>query len=504
MQNKYSLLAPVFLLLLGWGIRTTHALSTPERLLYEGRLLDSSGTAVATAVQFRFSLWSSADRVTTDTTTGGLINTSVTTYGGWFEEQTVTPSSNGIVSVQLGKSTALPTIDSTQHKYLQVEVKNVGDADTAYQLLDPTGDDGADTDDRKFIGSVPYAKNTERVGNRAVGTASGDILTFGSGGIIQALSGLNLASVLEFQESTTVSGHIIPIAHDTYDLGTSAVRWRDVYIAPGSLHIGAEGAEAIISYSSGALIFDTDGDGNSDISFASGSSTFSVSGPLSGASLTVTGNATFLSGVTLNTVTYLFPGADGSSSGFVLMTDSQGNLSWSLVGTGSLQARTRRIAVPISTATITPDGSFNTVNVFAVSETGSTSAIHHYSLVQSSLGQLQDIDLRFKVLLPDDFVAFSPGQNHLSFFYRNTGSDDTDSKFDILVEDDDGDDAFNALDGQKLFSTSWAEYLDEFDQGAFDPVAAEHIYITVKAFTSFDGTEQSALAGEIILTYTAQ
>jgi len=311
MQNKYSLLAPVLLLLLGLGIRTTHALSTPERLLYEGRLLDSSGNAVTTAVQFRFSLWSSADRVTTDTTTGGLINTSVTTYGGWFEEQTVTPGGNGIVSIQLGNSTALPTINFTQHKYLQIEVKNVGDLDTAYQLLDPTGDDGADTDDRKFIGSVPYAKNTERVADRAVGTGSGDILTFGSGGIIQALNGLNLASVLEFQASTTISGHLIPIAHDTYDLGTSAVRWRNVYVAPGSLHIGTEGAEAIIQYSSGALIFDTDGDGSSDISFASGSSTFSVSGPLSGASLTVTGNARFLSGVTLNSVTYLFPGVDG-------------------------------------------------------------------------------------------------------------------------------------------------------------------------------------------------
>ncbi|HXV27064.1 MAG TPA: hypothetical protein VD862_03530, partial [Candidatus Paceibacterota bacterium] len=42
--------------------------------------------------------------------------------------------------------------------------------------------------------------------------------------------------------------HLIPAADDTYDLGTTALRWRDQYIAPGSLHIGVDGDEASISY----------------------------------------------------------------------------------------------------------------------------------------------------------------------------------------------------------------------------------------------------------------
>ena len=98
--------------------------------------------------------------------------------------QTITPSSNGIISAQLGNGTALPTLDANVHKYLQVEVKSVGQPDTSYTLLDPTSDSGADDNDRKAMASVAYAQNAESVGSRTIGSASGNILILGPNGRI--------------------------------------------------------------------------------------------------------------------------------------------------------------------------------------------------------------------------------------------------------------------------------------------------------------------------------
>ena len=177
------------------GIPRVSAETTPSYLLYEGRVLDGDGNPVTSAVVLRFSFWKSADWVSGDTTGAGAINTSAAQYGGWYEVQTVTPSSNGIVSIQLGSSTSLPTLDFAQHKYLQVEIKTVGAADTSYVVLDPTGDNTADTIDRKFIGSVAYAENAESVGNRTVGTSSGNIVILGPDGRVttaQMGSGTNV------------------------------------------------------------------------------------------------------------------------------------------------------------------------------------------------------------------------------------------------------------------------------------------------------------------------
>jgi hypothetical protein len=161
------------------------AATVPSNLVYEGRILDSSRNPVTSAVVLRFSLWKSEDWTSGDAS-GGAVNTSASNYGGWYEVQTVTPNSSGILSAQLGSNTALPTLDFSQHKYLQVEVKSVGQPDTSFVLLDPTGDSGSDSIDRRFIGSVAYAKNAESVGNRTVGTASGNILILGPNGRINA------------------------------------------------------------------------------------------------------------------------------------------------------------------------------------------------------------------------------------------------------------------------------------------------------------------------------
>ncbi len=221
------------------GISSAQAQTTPSYLLYEGRILDGSANPITTAVVMRFSLWKSTDWISSDTTGGGAINTGATQYGGWYEFQTVTPTTNGIVSVQLGASTALPSIDFTQHKYVQVEVKAVGAPDTSYALLDPTGDAGADATDRKFIGSVAYAKNAETLQNRTPGTASGNVLLLGPGGqigIAQMGSGTN---AVNFQinagnaagDTTLTFGNIL--LQETLKFSASNSRFEfsdDVYV----------------------------------------------------------------------------------------------------------------------------------------------------------------------------------------------------------------------------------------------------------------------------------
>ena len=65
----------------------------------------------------------------------------------------------------------------------------------------------------------------------------------------------------------TPSGHFVPSAHNTYDLGTSSVRWANVYSGPGSFHVGVDGNEARIGFNEefSELEFDSDGDYTADV-----------------------------------------------------------------------------------------------------------------------------------------------------------------------------------------------------------------------------------------------
>ncbi len=179
---RIGLLSLLSLLMANIAMPVAVAGGTPTTLTYTGRFLDASDNPVTVPIELRFSLWSSGDWVSGDAS-GGSINTGSATYGGWSEAQTVTPQ-NGVANVLLGGAVALPTFDFNRHKYLQVEVKYAGQPDTSYQLMDPTGDVGADTDDRKPITSVPFARNAQNVDGRAPGTGSGDLVILGVDGTL--------------------------------------------------------------------------------------------------------------------------------------------------------------------------------------------------------------------------------------------------------------------------------------------------------------------------------
>lgn len=156
--------------------------TTSNLIVYEAKLLDKNSFVVTTPHTLRFSFWSNVDWVATDENADSSINTTAPNYGGWNEVQTVKPNKNGIFSVKLGSVTPLPQIDFSKHKYIQVEVKEDGTSDANYQLMDVTGDNGADTEDRQVIGSASYAKNTERLANKSIGDTEGDIALLGPNG----------------------------------------------------------------------------------------------------------------------------------------------------------------------------------------------------------------------------------------------------------------------------------------------------------------------------------
>ena len=37
--------------------------------------------------------------------------------------------------------------------------------------------------------------------------------------------------------AATIGGHVLPTADNTYDLGSTSYRWRDLYVGPGSLYV---------------------------------------------------------------------------------------------------------------------------------------------------------------------------------------------------------------------------------------------------------------------------
>ncbi|MFC1600698.1 nitrous oxide reductase family maturation protein NosD, partial [Patescibacteria group bacterium] len=62
-------------------------------------------------------------------------------------------------------------------------------------------------------------------------------------------------------------GDLLPGTDDDQDLGSSTLRWQDLYLGPGSINIGTNGNFALISYdtTSNYLAFDPDGDSTNEL-----------------------------------------------------------------------------------------------------------------------------------------------------------------------------------------------------------------------------------------------
>ncbi len=302
-------------------------------------------------------------------------------------------------------------------------------------------------------------------------------------------------------------GTLFSFSDDVLMSGANTLQFRDSALSINSSVDGQMDLDADVELELTAPLVDLNGD-------------LDVSGTINGTSLSTTaldfnGNSTIgTNGDTLALETSDWDiTATGSMTGFSFDADGIGNTITNIenadikvganIDFAKMAPRTKKMFVNMNDMTVLTDGSSNLANLYSDSESGANP--HQYYVATSKQVTLQDLDVKIKVKLPEDFVDFSTTTNDLSFFYKNTGVDATDSKMDILVEDNDGDDAFTAVDGQTLFNVAWTEHNDEFDGGTFDPAAGEYIYITIKGYASKAGvTAQSPYMGELVLTYTGR
>lgn len=169
------------------ALQTANMLTTvPQKMVYNGHLLNSSGEPITTGHSVRFSIWSSPDFRLSEIASDGSIATGTGSYAGWQETHNVTPNAQGYFSVELGSVNSLFDIstmprDTLMGLYLQVEVKTIAAADTAFEVLDI--DSADDDNDRSPLLSVPFALNADYLDQREIGTGSGDIVILQEGGI---------------------------------------------------------------------------------------------------------------------------------------------------------------------------------------------------------------------------------------------------------------------------------------------------------------------------------
>jgi len=207
---KIRMIMTILLLITIANLSTVSAaVTTPNVFIYEGKLLNPSNNPITTPHTFRFSLWSSTDLVAGDVV-GGTINGAAPTYGGWQEAQTVTPNVDGTFFFKLGWVNPMVNMNLALHKFLMVEIKPQGSPDTSYELMDPTGDNGADADDRQTIGSTPYTNNADFLDYAELGTGAGNIATLDVGGVwnINFIPGGTNADTFVIDNDNTSVGNI--------------------------------------------------------------------------------------------------------------------------------------------------------------------------------------------------------------------------------------------------------------------------------------------------------
>jgi cysteine-rich repeat protein len=377
--------------------------TTPGVFIYEGKLLNPSNAPIITSQTFRFSFWKSGDMVAGDVV-AGAINVLAPNYGGWEEVQTVIPNTDGTFFFKLGSVTPLPNMLLANHQLLQVEIKPFGAPDTSYELMDPTGDNGADTDDRQTIASTPYTNNADFIDNAEVGTGAGNIAVLDPGGIwnVNLMPGGTNSDIFVLDNDDTSPANI------TLQFGNTLV---------------AEFLKFDIINDWFELSNDLNLGGNQIKNFAIDN----LAGP---PAVPVTGQTYFN---TTNNNTYIWNGT-----------------SWDLVAGTSVKEIV--FNTDYADATPTPDGTGNRGTLYALFEDlGGTGKRTFYEF-NTMEATLQDVDIAISYQLPLDFVSFTATPIRLT--YMTTDGNIANAKVDMDMYDTTG--TLVALTGaSNLANGSW-------------------------------------------------
>jgi len=154
--------------------------------------------------------------------------------------------------------------------------------------------------------------------------------------------------------------------------------------------------------------------------------------------------------VKFNSVTYTFPGADGSSSGKVLATDSAGNLSWTDISVENGSGGIIALSPEYPNAVYFFSGS---TYVGQLSASGSVSEGENFYYWETSKSAQQDYWISTRVRVPDNFSSWDPVAP-IQFRYQTSSGQTVDTT--LKVEMLDTADAIVPLTGgDGLANTSW-------------------------------------------------
>lgn len=486
--------------------------SAPQKVIYNGHLLDSSGNAITSSHSIRFSYWISTDYDASDVTGTGAIDIGASNYAGWQEVQTVTPDSNGYFSVELGSVTALPdfstmSLTTLLNLHLQVEVKSSTAADTEYELLDRNASD--DAVDRSPVRSVPFSLNANLLDRRDVGSGSGSISFLGSGGFLREGGTLSNRFTIDADNS---SGGTLYLRFGaelgkeiSYEQDNSRFNFNDDVNIQGDLTVtGLINGVDISSLSAG-----------SDQVHLKVSSGAGLSVNIAAGDYRLNGNVTEYAGnsnqvVSDDTTNYVFIGSGGltiRTSGFPT-DESFIRLAEVVTSGGAITTiRDRRVfnsddrergivktyAPEYDGSSLMADGSDNVGQLY-VSNSGA--AVTNHYVWTSTRSSLQDYDIVIQAEVPTAFVRWD--ETPLSLKYRTTSASTDDAHIDIEVFDTTGTQVTLAGDATDLNSTDWTT-ADITFTGSPTWQAGSGFLIKIRSFAK---DNQEVQIGHMKLRYT--
>ncbi|MEK7183997.1 MAG: hypothetical protein AAB701_00550, partial [Patescibacteria group bacterium] len=217
---------------------------------FQGRLTNTDGTVVADAnYDAIFQLY------TVDT--GGI--------AVWTENHTGVDqitTADGIFNTLLGSITTLTGIDFNQDEY----------------WLGITVGADAEMSPRIRLGAAPYAFNTDTLD----GISGEDYLQLNGQAGGQTVYGGTAASENLVLNSTShatkgdviVNDDFVPSTDDTYDLGSSSKRFRDLYLGPTTLHLATTVAETVTARDWKLNVDETNGTTDGDLRIQEGANSY--------------------------------------------------------------------------------------------------------------------------------------------------------------------------------------------------------------------------------------
>lgn len=255
-------------------------------------VIDSSGSITAAAVGSALNE-SIADKI------GGIIQGSGSTTVTYDDtNDTITISSTGKTEEEIQDIVGAQLVTNGSHTNITASYDDAGDGAVDLSITDAairgkisvtdSGGDGSLAYDNG-TGVITYTGPSASEVQAHITAGTGVSISSGAVSIGQAVGTSDKPSFagITLTADSDVTGHIVPSADNTYDLGSSSYTWRDVYVGPGSLYVNGQ---QVVSDSSGTIVVSADANQNVSVQTSgsgdveldpTGSGSIQLKGPIS-------------------------------------------------------------------------------------------------------------------------------------------------------------------------------------------------------------------------------